>query len=51
VCELLLSEANVAVVPGDLFGDPAGVRVSYAIATEQVEAGLQRMKRRFENIV
>ncbi len=51
VCELLLSEANVAVVPGDAFGDPTGVRVSYAIGTKQVEEGLHRMKRLFDNIV
>jgi aspartate aminotransferase len=51
LCELLLSEAQVAVVPGDAFGDPTGVRVSYAIGTEQVKDGLQRMKRLFDNIV
>ena len=51
LCELMLSEANVAVVPGDAFGDPTGIRVSYAIGTSQVEEGLQRMKRLFDNIV
>jgi aspartate aminotransferase len=51
LCELLLKESNVAVVPGDAFGDPTGIRVSYAIATNQVEEGLQRMKRLLDNIV
>lgn len=51
LCELLLSETHVAVVPGDAFGDPTGLRVSYAIGTKQVEEGLQRMKRLFDNIV
>jgi aspartate aminotransferase len=51
VSELILSEANVAVVSGDAFGDSTGVRVSYAIGMEQVEEGLLRMKRLFEEII
>jgi aspartate aminotransferase len=47
----MLSDANVAVVPGDAFGDPTGLRVSYAIGTSQVEDGLLRMKRLFDEIV
>jgi hypothetical protein len=31
--ELMLRVANLAVVPGDAFSDPAGLRVSYAIGT------------------
>jgi aspartate aminotransferase len=50
LCELILSEANVAVVPGDGFGDPTSLRVSYAIGTKQVEEGLHRMKRLFDCI-
>jgi len=45
LCELMLREADVAVVPGDARGDPTGLRVSYAIGTRQVEEGLLRMKR------
>jgi aspartate aminotransferase len=48
LCELILSEANVAVVPGDGFGDPTSLRVSCAIGTKQVEEGLHRMKRLFD---
>ncbi len=51
VCELILSEARVAVVAGDAFGDPTGIRVSYAIGTRQVEEGLHRMKQLFDAIV
>jgi aspartate aminotransferase len=51
LCELMLSEANVAVVAGDAFGDPTGLRVSYAIGTRQVEEGLLRMKRVLDEIV
>jgi aspartate aminotransferase len=49
--ELMLSEAKVAVVPGGAFGDPSGLRVSYAIGTQQVEEGLHRMKRLFDEII
>ena len=49
--ELILSEANVAVVAGDAFGDPSSVRVSYAIETSQVDEGLRRMKRLFDSMV
>jgi aspartate aminotransferase len=51
ICELILSEANVAVVSGDSFGDPSGLRISYAIETRQVEEGLQRIKRLIDCIV
>jgi aspartate aminotransferase len=51
LCEIILSEANVAVVSGSAFGDPSSVRVSYAIETNQVDEGLRRMKRLFEAIV
>jgi aspartate aminotransferase len=51
LCELMLREVKVAVVPGDAFGDPTGLRVSYAIETSQVEEGLQRMSLFFDNIV
>jgi aspartate aminotransferase len=49
--ELILSEAKVAVVSGAAFGDASGLRVSYAIGTKQVEEGLGRMKRLFDEIV
>jgi aspartate aminotransferase len=49
--ELIMSEAKVAVVSGDAFGDPTGLRVSYAIGTSQVEDGLRRIKELFEEII
>jgi aspartate aminotransferase len=51
LCELVLSESKVAVVPGDAFGDPSSLRVSYAIETKQVGEGLRRMKELFDSIV
>ena len=42
---LLLEQARVAVVPGTGFGAPAYVRLSYALAMEQIEKGLERLSR------
>ena len=51
LCELILSEAKVVVVSGDAFGDPTGVRLSYAIGTKQVEDSLLRMKQLCDAII
>jgi aspartate aminotransferase len=42
---LLLEQAQAAVVPGTGFGAPAYVRLSYALAMEQIEKGLDRLSR------
>jgi aspartate/methionine/tyrosine aminotransferase len=39
----LLKFANVAVVPGDAFGSPDHVRLSYATAMDRIELGVQRI--------
>jgi aspartate aminotransferase len=41
----LLRHAGVAVVPGEGFGAPAHVRVSYAAAEPVLEEGLARFGR------
>lgn len=51
LCGLMLREVKVAVVPVDAFGDPTGLRVSYAIETSQVEEGLQPMSLFLNNVV
>jgi aspartate/methionine/tyrosine aminotransferase len=43
----LLEEAHVAVVPGSGFGTGDHVRLSYATSQENIEEGLQRMKKFF----
>ncbi|RVM17895.1 aminotransferase class I/II-fold pyridoxal phosphate-dependent enzyme [Sinorhizobium meliloti] len=43
VVNSLLSEAGIAAVSGTAFGDPAGLRLSYGIPTEKLEAGLRRL--------
>jgi aspartate aminotransferase len=44
LAELLLVEAHVAVVAGSAFGAERHIRLSYAVATQQVEEGLVRMR-------
>ena len=41
---LLIEEANIAVVPGAAFGAPEAVRMTYANSMENIETGLDRMK-------
>jgi aspartate aminotransferase len=46
----LLEEAHVAVVPGPGFGTDEHVRLSYATSVENIEEGLQRMKKFFSEM-
>jgi aspartate aminotransferase len=41
--ERLLSEANVAVVPGEAFGTDRHIRISYATSMKELERGLDRI--------
>lgn len=42
LCEVVLDEAEVALVPGEAFGAPGYVRLSYALGDEDLATGLQR---------
>jgi aspartate aminotransferase len=44
LCEFLLTEARVAIVPGEAFGSDPFMRISYATGLETIEAGLERME-------
>ncbi len=46
----LLEEAHVAVVPGPGFGTDEHIRLSYATSQENIEEGLQRMKKFFSEL-
>jgi aspartate aminotransferase len=46
----LLHEAHVVVVPGEAFGTQDHVRLSYAVSEEQLERGLERMRRFFAGL-
>ena len=43
----LLEREHVAVVPGDAFGAPGHLRISYATSLERIEEGLRRLTRFF----
>lgn len=43
LAEGLLEEAGVAVVPGDSFGAPGFIRLSYALSDSDLERGVTRM--------
>jgi len=45
--KLLLEKAHVAVVPGEAFGAPGYLRLSYATSIERIEEGLRRLERFF----
>jgi aspartate aminotransferase len=40
----LLEHANVATVTGDAFGNPDGIRISYAASQEQIKEAISRIK-------
>ena len=43
LCERLLADAKVAVVPGEAFGTEQHVRLSYATSMKELERGLERI--------
>ncbi len=45
LAESLLEHAQVAVVPGEDFGAPSHVRLSFATSMEQIDKGLDRLER------
>ena len=45
VTAFLLETACVAVVPGDPFGAPENIRLSYALSMEEIEKGVDRIRR------
>ena len=44
LAEYFLNEAKVAVVPGDAFGAPGFMRLSYATSMDNIEKGLDRLE-------
>ncbi|GAA0983894.1 pyridoxal phosphate-dependent aminotransferase [Nocardiopsis tropica] len=45
LAELVLEEAEVAVVPGEAFGTPGYLRLSYALGDEDLAEGVGRLQR------
>ncbi|OGQ21283.1 MAG: aspartate aminotransferase [Deltaproteobacteria bacterium RIFCSPLOWO2_02_FULL_44_10] len=50
LAEYLLTEAHVAVMPGEAFGTPGYLRFSYATSEENIEEGMQRIKNALEKL-
>jgi len=50
VARRLLHEAHVVVVPGEGFGTQDHVRISYATSPQNLERGLERMRKFFGNL-
>jgi len=47
LCDLILSEAKVALVPGEAFGAPGYARLSFALADKDLEEGVHRLQQLF----
>jgi aspartate/methionine/tyrosine aminotransferase len=43
LCELILEEAKVAVVPGEAFGSPGYARLSFALGDDDLGEGVRRI--------
>jgi len=43
LCEVILDEARVAIVPGEAFGAPGFARLSFALADEALVEGVERI--------
>jgi aspartate/methionine/tyrosine aminotransferase len=43
LCDLVLDEARVAMVPGEAFGAPGYARLSFALADEDLVEGVERL--------
>lgn len=47
LAKVLLEKAHVALVPGEAFGAPGFLRLSYATSIERIEEGLRRLNKFF----
>jgi aspartate aminotransferase len=45
LCLYLLEEFGLALVPGDAFGEPNGLRMSYAASMEDLEEAMSRFEK------
>lgn len=45
LCMYLLEEHGLATVPGDAFGEPKGIRISYAASLDTLKEGTRRLRK------
>ena len=50
LCQYLLDEAKVAVIPGSPFGADKHLRISYAASERDIEEGMRRIKEALERL-
>ena len=50
LAEIVLDHARVAIVPGEAFGAPGNVRLSYALGDADLEEGLGRLAKLLEEV-
>jgi len=50
ICEWLLDETGVALVPGTAFGSPGHVRFSYAVSQDTLEDAVGRIAKAVEGL-
>ncbi|MFO7896805.1 MAG: aminotransferase class I/II-fold pyridoxal phosphate-dependent enzyme [Candidatus Cloacimonadales bacterium] len=51
LCEYLLKEYHIAVVPGSAFGADNFIRFSYANSLDNIEQGLARLRRGLSDLI
>lgn len=50
LAEGLIEESGIAVVPGESFGSPGHIRLSYALSDHELERGVARMVSMFDSL-
>lgn len=50
LCLFLLEDAHIATVPGEAFGEPSCIRISYANSDENLTEAIKRMKKSLAKI-
>ena len=50
LCMYLIDEAHVALVPGEAFGAPGYIRISYATSEERLSEAMQRIKKALDKL-
>lgn len=50
LCEYLLEVGHVATVPGDAFGSPSNIRLSFATDEKTLQAAIERIEKALKNL-
>jgi len=51
LCQYLLEEMHIAVVPGSAFGMDGHIRISYSNSMENIKEGMRRFKQGLQNLI